>query len=654
MLKHTLSCFCMMILMASVSVADEYWTWFSNSNWTKKVASYDVPGWGKADFVCTNSGGLMIRTPEEEWTYYTYSEGLSGHRVKDVCMYANTVYVTVWGGGLLRFVPPDPNLEMGSFEFASDHKTQWYADMQVYNESIFMVEPSSIREYIPDTGIYVNHPNICSSPKFRGMVNCDDKLWVVKNNRVIDKTTLLSYDGLEWDEYDFPLEFDVNSPNITGLAVSGDMLCVGTNTKGILGYDCVRDYWSVLDYNNDSKNIYKLTNAIEPNTVWAITNQGYIHLNFDDNSHEVYLLPDSVGPRDVAHINVSSDNTLWASTNGKGVFYREEGVWKSHYHQTDFPFNRVVEVEEVNETIWCIGPASQNLGIAAFRENQWEHYTPENSNLLTGRITDIDSDTLDIIAASNEGICWFDRQSQIWEIYAADNVPVFESNRFSCVAVDPNRLYAGSNNNVYRMDRPTKQWINLITFEDQTITHLSSFKDSQLIVATNDDKNMLRVYIAILDPNGVLRPYGLTTGRGRFPASNPSLLIEKNDVSLWHINNLEGYSVFAMDSSGFWMWNGSELSGPIVPDVLRWKNKTRNLGLDCEGRFWVGNYGGLYRQTSPDVLGAGQWESVAPGRNVIQSLVYVNDIAHNDHSVWIASSEGLWWYLNTCSEDPGP
>jgi ligand-binding sensor domain-containing protein len=118
---------------------------------------------------------------------------------------------------------------------------------------------------------------------------------------------------------------------------------------------------------------------------------------------------------------------------------------------------------------------------------------------------------------------------------------------------------------------------------------------------------------------------------------------------------MEGYSVLSIDPGGFWIWNGIKLSGPIVPEVLRWKDKTHSLGLDCEGRFWAGNYEGLYRQDSPNVLDAGRWESVAPGTNVVQSLVFINDITHNDNSIWIASqSEGLWWYLNTCSESPNP
>lgn len=151
-------------------------------------------------------------------------------------------------------------------------------------------------------------------------------------------------------------------------------------------------------------------------------------------------------------ITVDNNNTVWVACSFTGVGEFDGTTWKKHLDNDVGSGSALPMAHSPNNTIW-LGTQS---GLYRYQNEQWQHFTTENSELPDNEILSIScaKDNSTWVGTAN-GIVHIEDSK--WTVYNTDNTPL-PSNTISTLATDSNGvLWVGTDKGV-------------ATYESKTIT----------------------------------------------------------------------------------------------------------------------------------------------------------------------------------------
>jgi len=323
-------------------------------------------------------------------------------------------------------------------------------------------------------------------------------------------------------------------------------------------------------------------------------------------------------PTPITHIAFDDQNTLWAGTQGGGLWHYDGVVWTHYTTNNSGLANNAV-------TAQCLDPwgrvwVGTNLGVDCFDGSSWQHYDTDNSALPSNHLQDI--------AFDSDGTGWFATlinlarwQNSAWQVISTSNSGISYT---SCQ--NQTRDTAGT--------QWFANWGGLDWFDGQAWGHVDLPGDNDMLNDLEFDSQE-RLWLAT-QSQGLL-----CYANGGFTIFNPDNS-GIPDLSVYNlaIDSLDriwmGFSIY-----GIACFDGTEMTVYNENNSPLPYGRVKALEVDSQNRIWVGLKDGSYQSGSWLVMLDDNVWTIYNSVNSGLPGYYITAIETREGVAWIATNQGL-------------
>lgn len=435
--------------------------------------------------------------------------------------------------------------------------------------------------------------------------------------------TLYRYDGSNWDTFTCP-----GAGAFTNFAVRGpNDIWLGSEFAGLYHFDgfvFTQDAWFGSPYT-----YYQTVHGVSCDSlgrIWfgvalSIVEQWQYNavICYDGTQFTLFNPGGNVTyPSPITHIAFDAQNTLWAGTQGGGL-WRYDGVVWTHFTTSNSG------LANNSVTALCLDPwgsvwVGTNLGVDCFDGSSWQHFDTGNSSLPSNSVQDI--------AFDSEGTGWF---------ATLNNLARWQNGTCQLISTSNSGLsYIYCKNQV--RETTGTHWFasfgGLDWFDGQDWGHVD-------LPGQNDILNDLE-----FDSQG--RLWLATQSQGLLCYTNDGFTIFNPDNSA--IPDLSVYKLAIDSLDRIWMGfsnygiaclDGAEITAYNQNNSPLPYGRITALEVDSQNRIWVGLKDGSYQSGSwLAVLEDNVWTIYNSANSGLPGY-YINDIEIRDGIAWIATNQGL-------------
>ena len=222
------------------------------------------------------------------------------------------------------------------------------------------------------------------------------------------------------------------------------------------------------------------SSAIDPldGSGWFTTNQGLLHVNFENNTSEIIKPLNLIG--NYTDIKCSKDGTIWALLDGQGILQRKNNSWSLLVAPATISMNGMQKMTITQQNqVWVI--SSRMQGIIVFNPNttgeKWTTVTTYANNLPSSKVTSIAEDKNGTIwVGTNNGIGLFECgdvintcKAYLPQIKNTNGFAglLFQKEIVNCITIDgANRKWIGTNNGSWFLSADGAEIIKRYTVEN--------------------------------------------------------------------------------------------------------------------------------------------------------------------------------------------
>jgi|GEM_PF-2662513 len=311
--------------------------------------------------------------------------------------------------------------------------------------------------------------------------------------------------------------------------------------------------------------------------------------------------------------------TWAATTGGLARINKSSGDQQLLTHaNSGLPANNLTAIAvDNNGTVWI---GTLNAGIASYEGNQWQHFSPDNSNLDGERINDL--------AVGPDNTIWATTENGVFR-YDGNRWDIFQTQLFS----QPPNFHAIAASGTGQI------WVGL---ENEGLASFQTSDPTSWTMWQNHSSTPL-------DFSSV-RSVGVNTD-GRIWVGSELGELAVRDGSAWTVyesgsTNLPNANILSLEFSGpDSVWIGSESSGLTIYDGSAWTtytsgnsglntNSVWGLSVDPDGRRFLGTVSGLVEFNN------GNMSSFDLANSSLQQTSKTTDIAFDSQgNVWIGNGD---------------
>lgn len=475
---------------------------------------------------------------------YGSKDGLPAADIIKVVVFDSKIYAATATKGL--YVSNGSLFTKSSIIKGNDVRT-----MNILNENLFI---STNLENIFYDGSKVfflkGFPNVPVNDVFLS----NNKSWFVSDNKIITKEKNLYVTK----SVTFPKE----KTKIQSIAIYNSIQFFGTNH----GLFSRRNNEKLSQIS--SKNIFSI-NRLKSGEILVGTKQGAYSLKNKSLTSYQPLGNEYVSLKKtpIKDIEVVSNNEVWFSTFGSGIYLHDPGTFKNFTKENGLdPGGMIYDIEFIDGSFFI---ATSN-GLFNFRDNKIEGHFTKNNGLLSNKILDLSSDSNgNLWMATSRGLSMYN--GTLFENYTRNNG--LPSNLITCVQVDnqdDSVIWSGSTNaGLTKFDKN-----GFYTYDVQdglpsnTIRALDQKQNGELIIACYTK--------------------GIATYDGESFSLLEKGLDDKRVIAISFDNNNQIWA--GTESAGIGVYDGQEFTMIKDSDGLG-HNELFSIYNDGE-RMWAGTFGG--------------------------------------------------------------
>ncbi|NBC58983.1 MAG: helix-turn-helix domain-containing protein [Bacteroidetes bacterium] len=338
--------------------------------------------------------------------------------------------------------------------------------------------------------------------------------------------------------------------------------------------------------------------------------------------YDCYKLPNDLKIQDLL---VDSKNNLWVATYGDGLYLinTSEKIIRNLRENKKNPFalhyNDILSIyEDYTGTIWF---GTDGAGMSYYDE----HLT--KFNILTGKQlpSDISVDVIRAIAVSKNNTIWLGTSGKgltkinfsnnQHQTYTTANSKI-NSNRVMSLLNDKNDLWIGFQGGGLNMLKANKDLVDFPSLKHHTIWHILKNNNQQFWLCTRDNGLLL-----FDKEKGIITNYN--KDNSALTSNNIRLLTFGQPHQLWVGTNNNG--LFSLN-----------IKANTLKKIKGVDDKIKSLYFD-EENLWIGTYGNGLKRLNPNSKKVTSFTTKdGLSNNVIYSI-----LPDDNHNLWLSSNRGI-------------
>ena len=453
-------------------------TWFPNNTRTL-TKTFQVTSTTDNVYAVTENGVWVCPLKNNwiipnQWQNLTAYNGLA---LKSITQYNNIVYTSSLSNIYqLPNTAPYYVIEKGQFQNMKVAKEGMYVAIK-YNQNgaVVKINADKSSTTIIDTSILSNPLDFFID---------QNNYWVADSNLgLLFKNTTTNWLPLGGPSYSIKGNASVDQKRI--------LAPFGADATGYSTYDA--SGWKSFNALNKLPFPSCIASAIDPTdgSGWFATPQGLLHVNFENNTHELIKPLNLNG--NYTDIKCGKDGTLWALLDQQGILQRKNNSWSLLVPPASISMNGIQKMAITQQNqVWMISAAMQ--GIIVFNPNtageKWSTLTTYANNLPSSNVTSIMEDKNGTLwVGTNNGIGLFECgdvinacKAYLPQIKNTNGFAglLFQKEIVNCIAIDgANRKWIGTNNGTWLLSADGAEIIKRFTADN---TPLPNDTINQIII----------------------------------------------------------------------------------------------------------------------------------------------------------------------------
>ena len=464
------------------------------------------------------------------------------------------------------------------------------------------------------------------------------------------------------------------SDRILSLAVDSRYLWVGTD-RGLSRYDKMQGRWGNFTVRDGLAHNHVLSIALDERQVWVGTRDGVSRYAMDTDTWTRYMPRDGLAGREVSSIAVDSRFIWFGTPNGLSRYDKETNSWARKREADGLAGDAVTQIVIDDDYIWV---GTEN-GVSRYDKltDSWNNYD-KDSGLIDNSVTAIAADEDSVwFGTENKGLSRYDQRNSEF-VGAYTKRDRLTSDQINALAVDGTSLWLGTaDSGAQRYILSVNTWREYTAETGLASNHITAIAADGNVVWFGTYEHGLvrydlrhetwRIYseIQALSDNDVKDIFvtdesvWVATRSGLNRAIYLESVADSTPLNWWTLGKAEGLAdnyITTVAEVGEDLWVGTPRGlGVRRGNEDRWRFFTTKDGLAHDfvtcvawelerggiagtySRLWVGTRAGLstYEPQSQ------KWNTHS---SKLQISGRINDIKLDDHSVWIATAEGLVYY----------